>query len=144
MEGLRLAIVGESDPRKVRTMAWITRGTRRYYYRSVRVNGRPTRQYVGNGPPAEAAAAEVARRKTVLQEFADQRRSDHELYVAALAPLLEFEQLTDLLTKAALISNGYHQHARGAWRRRRDYSNDPRPEDLSGGVEDSSRTSQSG
>jgi hypothetical protein len=34
--------------------------------------------------------------------------------------LQEFNQLTDLLTQAALESQGFFQHNRGAWRRRRD------------------------
>jgi hypothetical protein len=29
------------------------------------------------------------------------------------------KELTDLLLKAALLSEGYHQHHRGEWRRRR-------------------------
>jgi hypothetical protein len=31
-------------------MAWVIRGGKRYFYRSVRIDGRPSREYLGSGP----------------------------------------------------------------------------------------------
>jgi hypothetical protein len=87
------------------------------YYRSVRVNGRPRRVYVGSGATAEAAAAEdkLARagkeleRAQVEAEQAEAERLDANLkQVCAIA---------DSLAKAALYAAGYRQHCRGDWRR---------------------------
>jgi hypothetical protein len=42
-------------------VGWVTRGGRRYYSRSYRLEGRTKRQYLGRGPQAEQAAAVVAK-----------------------------------------------------------------------------------
>ena len=44
-------------------MPWVRRGDRRYFYASRWVGGKPTTVYVGSGPTAEEAAAEVERRR---------------------------------------------------------------------------------
>src|SRR5262245_55043484 len=101
-------------------MPWTNRGGgRRYYYRSSRVNGRPTKVYVGYGNQAEAEAAEVETRKA---ERADRQRTlsaECKAHDEAVAPMDELCRLTDLLMKTHLVLAGYHQHDRGEWRRRR-------------------------
>src|SRR5262249_48473439 len=100
-------------------MAWDRRGNRRYFYRSIRTKGRVFRQYVGMGEPAAKAAAEIEGRRARQRALAESLRSESQRHAAALAPLDELCHLTDVLTKATLISHGYHQHSRGAWRRKR-------------------------
>src|SRR4051812_30895849 len=90
-----------------------------YYYRSIRVKGKPRRQYVGSGLPGRLAAEVDALRRQ--QRKAEQARLDdlllevewHDEDVAAIG------RLADLLARAALISAGLHQHHRGEWRRKR-------------------------
>jgi len=100
-------------------MPWITRGEKRYYYESVRVGGRPVRRYVGHGAEAERAAAAAQQRRAEQAAQADARRAAQARYAAAVAPLDEMCRLTDLLLRATLAGQGYHQHHRGLWRRRR-------------------------
>jgi hypothetical protein len=101
-------------------MSWETRrGQGRYYTRSRKVNGRIIREYVGTGLVAELAAQQDA--ETRAQRLAERERVQHEAarWAAAAAPLNDLSQLLDGLTAAALIAAGYHQHHRGAWRKRR-------------------------
>jgi hypothetical protein len=44
-------------------MAWEPRGTHTYYYRSVRRNGRVTKEYLGTGPLAALSVAAEAQRR---------------------------------------------------------------------------------
>jgi hypothetical protein len=101
-------------------MGWETRrGQGRYYTRSRKVNGRIVREYVGTGIVAELAAEEDAEERGL--RLAEQERLEHDVarWASAAAPLTEMSQLLDGLTAAALITAGYHQHHRGAWRKRR-------------------------
>ena len=91
-----------------------------YYYRSVRVSGKPRRQYVGSGLIGQfAARADVAKR---------QRRKDEEEAAAESREEAEWNdeelravnRLADALARAALVAAGCHQHHRGEWRRKRD------------------------
>jgi hypothetical protein len=127
-------------------MAWEKRqGKGRYYTRSQRINGRVVRRYVGTGPAAELAATEdalscVERKVETETEKAKQRRHEE-----LTAPLDELCSLTDLLLKAALLSAGYHQHDRGAWRRRKHVpEQNDRPEDVSGRATGTTGESQPG
>ena len=101
-------------------MAWEARhGKGRYYTRSVRRGSQVVREYYGVGPRGEAAAS------------ADrQRRAEHDVRCAAhlstLGRIADADTLvktlfdtTEPAVRAALLQAGYHQHARGAWRRRR-------------------------
>lgn len=101
-------------------MAWETRGGRgRYYTRSVRVGGRVVREYCGTGKRGEAAAESDSRRRAERDAHREEIRAvlghvaDVDDRVRALC------DATDAVVRAALLSAGYHQHDRGAWRRRR-------------------------
>jgi hypothetical protein len=101
-------------------MGWETRrGQGRYYTRSRKVNGRIVREYVGTGLVAELAARQDA--ETRAEKLAERERLEHEAarWAVATTPLRELSQLLDGLTAAALITAGYHQYHRGAWRKRR-------------------------
>jgi hypothetical protein len=93
----------------------------RYYYRSVRENGKPRRVYVGTGPAAEAAAEEDRR----VQEERDQIRSRMAQlkaeHAALDAELTEVYRLADTLGRAALYAAGFHQHCKGDWRPKRGF-----------------------
>jgi hypothetical protein len=102
-------------------MAWEQRKntSRRYYYRSRRLpDGRVAKTYHGTGHRG-AQAAEADRRKRAEQSLRLQRHRallDHIQYVAA--PLVELCEACDVITKAALLAAGYHNH-RGEWRKQR-------------------------
>ena len=103
---------------RCRTMAWEQRGTQTYYYRSIRRNGRVTKDYLGTGPLAELSAAEDAERRA-------QRYTEAETWRQAQAALDALDRQIDawwdmstMLLKAILYTEGYYQHDRGAWRKR--------------------------
>lgn len=96
-------------------MGMETRGKGLYYYTSSRLNGRVVRKYFGSGAAAIAKAAEVNQvREAARQQRAQVEAADHEL--AALSDSL------DLVATATLENAGFRQHHRGAWRRRRESS----------------------
>jgi len=100
-------------------MAWERRGDHAYYYRSVRSGTRVTKEYIGRG----RVAALIARLDGVEREQRSQRRDDLEIdrqrWAALEGPLLELDDVTDLLVTAAMSAAGYHRHDRGEWRRHR-------------------------
>src|SRR5262245_37811952 len=100
-------------------MPWANRGDRRYYYRSSRVNGRPTKVYVGTGEAAAEAAAEVERRKAERAERQRARAAEADAYGQSTAPLDELCRFTDVLLRVSLVLAGFRRHDRGEWRRRR-------------------------
>ena len=102
-------------------MAWSQRGSRSYFYVTQRVNGRPVRRYVGaaDDPAAELAAAADHLRRLGREAAARERHAEQARHREAEAPLLALCVRTDVLTRAALLSAGFHRHHRGPWRRRR-------------------------
>ena len=105
-------------------MPWQQRGDKRYYYQAFRINGRASRRYVGRGARGEAAAAEIERRRSENEERKKARQADDAARAAALAPVVVLCDLTDLLVHAALLTNGFRQHNRGTWRKKRHVNND--------------------
>ena len=102
-------------------MPWQLRGTKRYYYRSERLNGRPVRRYVGAGDsPAAALAATTADLRRLEREIAArERHAERERLREAEATLLELCEVSDIVARAALVGAGYHRHG-GEWRRGRE------------------------
>ena len=101
-------------------MGWETRQRGgRYYTHSRRAGGRVVREYLGTGRIAELAA--------LLDEWEREereaaRREDRERRAQIEAADTLIDTLcrgTDALARAALLAAGYHQHDRGAWRKRR-------------------------
>jgi hypothetical protein len=92
----------------------------RYYTRSVKVNGRVVREYVGTGRVAELAAQMDAleREKRRLDGLA--LGAERNELAAIEADLKTLTEKTELVARAALLAAGYHQHKRGEWRRRRE------------------------
>lgn len=103
-------------------MAWERRGNRHYYYRSRKIAGRVVREYVGGGVHGEVAAALDAGRRQERERARAAERQVQEQFRTAALPHQELERLTTALLRAALTDAGYHQHDRGAWRKRRDHT----------------------
>jgi hypothetical protein len=100
-------------------MALVHRNGKAYLYRSVRRGGRVTSEYVAGGESAVLIAAletidrdkrdyERWHEREERRKIADLERSLDELAADARG-----------LARAALETAGYHQHARGQWRKRR-------------------------
>jgi hypothetical protein len=99
-------------------MSWEVRGRCRYYTRSRKVNGRIIREYVGKGPEAELAAALDAERRRQRQALREERNAERRRWEAVSGALRPLTQVSQLLFRAALLAAGFHQHERGAWRKR--------------------------
>jgi hypothetical protein len=100
-------------------MGWETRAGQRYYYRCLRIGGRPKRICYGKGEAAAAhARLDVERRLRQRAErgalLAEQAR-----VAQADRALRDFGTLVDLIASAVLLLTGHHRH-RGCWRRRHD------------------------
>jgi hypothetical protein len=94
-------------------MGWEKRGRHRYYVRKRNVNGQSIRTYFGRGPVAEQAAVEDAERRRARER----ERAEWKQLEAMDTELEELYRNIDLLSKGALIREGFHQHHRGNWRR---------------------------
>ena len=98
-------------------MAWRETATgRRYYYQVRWVNGRPVPKYIGTGKIAEAAAAEDALRRVEREIRSRAWKEEVARQKSAQKAVLELFDLTDLLFRATLLTEGFHQHARSTWR----------------------------
>jgi hypothetical protein len=100
------------------SMGW-ERG--RYYTRSRKVNGRVVREYVGAGRVAELAAQLDALDRDQREDERDARRAARAEFDALADKLSDLNERCDLITRAALIAAGFHQHKRGEWRKQRDH-----------------------
>jgi len=99
-------------------MAWEQRGTKRYYYRSVRHGRRVTRTYIAAGTFAMLAAERAAEARAERQakvEAWKQARKDME---ALDAQFTAWWNASSTLIDAYLTATGYYRHERGPWRKR--------------------------
>jgi hypothetical protein len=99
---------------------WLNRRGRKYFYKSIRVDGQSRKVYVGAGPAAEAAAAEVEQRRLERKAVSETRATRRAEVGAAEGPLDALCDSLDELVAAVLLALGYHRHDRGPWRKRRD------------------------
>ena len=105
-------------------MGWETRSRGgRYYTRSRRENGRIIREYVGTGPLAESIAARDAHIRAERTEARERERREREHLEAADGLIADFCQEVEGLARNMLAAAGYHQHARGEWRKQRGPAN---------------------
>jgi hypothetical protein len=100
-------------------MPWEVRGSKRYLYRPQRVRGRPRRIYLGCGRVGEQAAAADAQRRLERETAARELAAEEARLREAEAPLAQLCTEVHILGRACLVAEGFHQHARGQWRRRR-------------------------
>jgi hypothetical protein len=99
------------------------RGDRVYAYGYHRAGGKVRRVYLGRDEAALGVARvtqELARLRLLQRQQALQAQQRRE---QAMAPLEQLSNLLALVTRATLERLGYHQHARGQWRKRRDSTN---------------------
>lgn len=98
--------------------------SRGYAYETFRDGGRVCRRYVGRG--AWTGGAIYLDRLDRQQRDAEKRKArDVELHEQKLLnELLTFSELIKAVMRAHLETTGYHQHKRGAWRKRRGNQND--------------------
>jgi hypothetical protein len=97
-------------------MAWQSRPAGKFYYRSIRVNGKVRSVYIGTGAKAEAVFAEVERRR--VERCTQQQHRDH-LQTQSTDPQ-QLNLSSSLLTDASFLIAGYWQHANGDWRKKHD------------------------
>jgi hypothetical protein len=90
-----------------------------YAYQSVRHDGRVSVEYRGSGELALLMAEEDAERRAAAQE-------EREALQAMVEADRELDRQLEGMAREAqdaargeLEANGYHQHARGRWRKRR-------------------------
>jgi hypothetical protein len=100
-------------------MAWAWRGNHRYYYRSVRAGGQVTKEYVGTGPLAELCAAIDAEQRAEREAKRDAWRQERAKMDAIDSQLGAWWDASTMILKAVLYSEGFYQHDRGEWRKRR-------------------------
>jgi hypothetical protein len=92
-----------------------------YYTRSRKEGGKVVREYVGGGILGELAAQmDAERRRRRQEEEAAARREERERLDALTVPIEELCEAAEIITRAALVASGYHQHNRGEWRKRRE------------------------
>jgi hypothetical protein len=98
-------------------MAWEKRAARRYYYRSVRRDGRVTKIYYGSGSAGQAAAEEddarhARHRAETAAWLADQVRLEPLIALAR-----QMQAVAQLLADAVLLAAGFHRAKnRQPWR----------------------------
>jgi hypothetical protein len=99
-------------------MPLIKTPTTEHYYRTVRVDGKVKREYLGCGKTARLAAAVGAGNRQRRQKEREELVANQRKWDGACAPLEELIVMTDLLVTASLLAAGYHQHHQGEWRLR--------------------------
>ena len=100
-------------------MAWEERNGRMYYYRKRRQGKRVVSEYVGAGIGAEAIATMDHIDQEELKAARQRKQHERAQYLKEERGSLEFGELTRLLTRAALLTEGFHPH-KGQWRKRQD------------------------
>ena len=95
-------------------MAWENRHGRLFYYRKVREGKCVRSVYMGNGNSAEQCSEKAQENSHRQQQERLNRDADYSLHQQIDA--LDKEVTT--LTKATLITAGFHQH-KGTWRKKR-------------------------
>ena len=98
-------------------MAWVKRGEKAYFYRSVRREGRSEKVYYGGGPTAQFAAATDALHRAEHKAEMEALKAQKDQLDAALAMTRSLGEGCELLTAAALLTAGYHRPRRHSWRK---------------------------
>src|SRR3954452_25338727 len=93
-------------------MAWEKHGDKVYYYRSVRKDGKVTKEYFGSGPAGVLAAGLDAQRRA---EDAATRAAKVKVDVATAATR-DLTRTCGLLAVAPMFAAGYHCPSRHSWR----------------------------
>jgi hypothetical protein len=102
----------------VTLMAWEKRGGKLYYYRSVRRGDKVQKVYLGTGIFGELAARRDEEKRERQAAKRDYVHKELERLEALAAPVLELDEVADVLAWAHLVASGCHRH-KGEWRRER-------------------------
>ena len=116
----RLVAARRCNGKTGKTMAWNKTGSRRYYYRSKRTQGRVVHEYFGDGHVAEMAATAAAVERLTREINRRERAEEQAKWRAVDEAVIELCRVCDMAANAALIAAGYYRHDRGSWRRRRE------------------------
>ena len=100
-------------------MSWETRGNRRVYYRANSIDGKVVKEYFGHGAEAHAAAEEDDQKRAEREARLEARRERRRQYEEVQMTLATLFSDCDNLVKASMVQAGFHQHKRGACRKRR-------------------------
>lgn len=99
-------------------MAW----KRGYYYRNKRIDGKVVTEYLGSGYSAQLfdqlnqhAQAEAERKHQAWRAIQDEQQRLDQMIDA-------YGRLADAYVTALLLVNGYRQHKRSEWRKRREHT----------------------
>ncbi len=98
-------------------MVWDQR--HRYFYRNVWAEGRSVRRYMGCGAVAELAATLHAQEQVRKELGAREWKATQEQVAQAVDLLRELCRGSDILARASLMAQGFHNPTRGRWRKRR-------------------------
>ncbi len=99
-------------------MAWEDRKGRSYYYSARRIGGRVQKTYLGCDPQAGRMASAESSERRRREEEMEAWKAKREHLEALMAGIGELCEVVELLTRAHLLANGYHE-VKGQWRRRR-------------------------
>ena len=104
-------------------MGWETRkrGTRRYYTRSRREDGRVVRQYIGGGLLGQLLAQLDDLKRLQREEEEASWREERERLQRSAGFLQDLEEASQILIRAQLLVAGFHKR-KGEWRRLRERS----------------------
>lgn len=88
-----------------------------YYYQYIRdgESGAVRKLYAASGADARRFAEIDALRKAEKKARADRERKDRERVEATMAPVLELEDIAQVLARAHLVAGGYRR-VKGEWR----------------------------
>jgi hypothetical protein len=100
-------------------MAWEQRKSAKYFYASRRLGRRVRKLYFGRGPHAEVAAAALDAARQQRRQAAAAAREEQAKFQEIDHLLADFHGQSGDWLAPALIAQGFHQHDRGQWRRRK-------------------------
>lgn len=97
-------------------MGWRIHGNGKYFYRTVKKDGRHVMEYVGSGDEAKKAADEEERNRLERQRRREKSAATQSAFSTNRATAGQAIDAVDWLTNAALIASGFYRHDYGAWR----------------------------
>lgn len=100
-------------------MAWERRRNGTYNYRTRKEQGRVVKDYIGTGPVADVAAERDTLARAARADAVELHRKEQSVLQILDEPVTDFATTLETLTRAHLVSSGYHRHHGGEWRKRR-------------------------
>lgn len=100
-------------------MALERRESGHYYYRYKRDGDKVRKVYMGAGEIARIWAKHARAQETEKKALADRERKERERIEGAAPPVLELEDVAQVLARAHLVAGGYRR-VKGEWRMPKD------------------------